>query len=501
MFAVVFTVLLLTLAALGVATIRLQQRHFEKARYTAAERIGKVIRNSASFHMLRNDRVALQHIIETIGSDPSIVSLRITAPDRRIAFSTQPYEVGRASPAEPAGVHEVPGVSQRVLGVATPIANAPSCATAACHAHPATQQLLGTLELDLSMADADADVRRTTVQLIAYSAVTIIITLAAIAAVVWRIVHKPVQRLRVATERLARGELGMQLDISTHDELGALGQSFNDMSRQLRDAREEVTAWTNTLEGRVEQATAELRAAQDQMIQAEKLASLGKLAAVVAHEINNPLSGVLTYAKLLRKWVERGDTAAHDADMRDSLQLIESETRRCGDIVRNLLTFARVAPMNVTSVDVNALVRQCIKLVEHKLQLGNTTEELELADDLPPVSGDAGHVEQLILALVMNAIEAMPREGNLRITTRRDGTDVAITIADDGVGIPPALLPRLFDPFVTTKDDGKGTGLGLAICRSIVDRHRGKIEVQSEVGRGTAFTVRLPAAAVVEAVA
>jgi two-component system NtrC family sensor kinase len=478
LFAVVFTVLLLTLAALGIATVRLQRRAFERARYASAERISEVIRNSTSYYMLRNDRVALQHIIETIGSDPSIVNLRITDPSGRMAFS--------AKGSAPSG---------RTLGIRTAIPNSPTCASAACHAHPASQQILGKLDLHLSLAAADAEVHRTTVQFIAYSAVTIVITLLAIALVVWRIVHRPVHCLRLATERLAQGELDMDLPIGSRDELGGLARSFNKM-------REEVVAWTNTLEKRVEEATAELRAAQDGMIQAEKLASLGKLAAVVAHEINNPLSGVLTYAKLLRKWIERGDGALHEAEMRDALQLIESETRRCGEIVRNLLTFARVTPMNVTEVDVNSVIKQCIKLVEHKLQLGNINPDLQLAEDLPAVRGDTGQVEQLLLALIMNAIEAMPHEGNLRIVTSApDEGNVVITVEDDGIGIPPALLPRLFDPFVTTKEDGKGTGLGLAICRSIIDRHRGKIEVKSEVRRGTAFTIRLPAAAVVEAVA
>jgi two-component system NtrC family sensor kinase len=477
LFAVVLTVLLLTLAALGVATIRLQRKAFERARYASAERLSDIILRSTSYYMLRNDRVALEHIIATIGRDPGIANLRIIDPHGRVAFS--------AKRPVPAG---------RTLGIRTSIPNSPTCATAACHAHPASQQTLGRLDLDLSLAAADAEVHRTTVQFISYSGATILITLAAIAVVVWRIVHKPVQRLRAATERLAQGELDIELPVGSGDEIGRLARSFSTM-------RDEITAWTNTLEKRVEQATAELRAAQDQMIQAEKLASLGKLAAVVAHEINNPLSGVLTYAKLLRKWIERGDGAQHDADMRDALQLIESETRRCGEIVRNLLTFARVTPMNVTDVDVDAVIRQCIKLVEHKLQLGNITADLRLAENLPAVRGDVGQVEQLLLALIMNAIEAMPREGNLRIVTTAEEGSVVIIVEDDGVGIPPELLPRLFDPFVTTKEDGKGTGLGLAISRSIIDRHRGKIEVKSEVGRGTAFIIRLPAAAVVEAVA
>jgi two-component system NtrC family sensor kinase len=313
--------------------------------------------------------------------------------------------------------------------------------------------------------------------------------------VLWRLVGAPVHVLRHGTERLRQGELGVQIPVESDDELGALAESFNSMSRQLEEARNEITAWTRTLEERVQQKTVELRVAQRQMIEAEKLTSLGKLAAVVAHEINNPLSAILTDAKLMRKWIERGDSLeAHATDMRESLQLIESESRRTGELVRNLLTFARVAPMNITDVDLNHIVRQCMKLVAHKMALGSIESVLELPDDLPTVRGDANQLEQLVLALTMNAIDAMPREGQLRIAARAasDRSHVVITISDNGVGIPKSLLPRLFNPFVTTKEEGKGVGLGLAISRSIIDRHQGKIEVQSEEGKGTTFTITLP---------
>ena len=285
----------------------------------------------------------------------------------------------------------------------------------------------------------------------------------------------------------------MQIPVNSADELGALAASFNVMSKQILDAREEITAWAHTLEERVEHKTLELRRAHDQMLHAEKLTSLGKLAAVVAHEINNPLSGILTYAKLLSRWIDRGEIEDRAQEMRESLQLIESESRRCGDIVRYLLTFARVAPLNIAPVDVSVVVRQTVKLVEHKMKLGNITPLLELADNLPPVRGDAAQLEQLILALVINAIEAMPHEGTLHLKTSSDGASVVVVVEDDGVGIPPDFVPHLFEPFQTTKEEGKGVGLGLAISRTIVERHHGSINVVSEVGRGTTFTMSFPA--------
>lgn len=478
LFALVLLVLLLSFGVLGFLNVRLHRRHLEAARLTAAMRMADVVRRSTSHYMLRNDRAALRHIVDTIGQQPGITRVRIIDSRGHVAFS--------------AGTAPPPG--SRELATSTPISNSATCATAACHAHPASQKTLGILELNLSLAEADADIRSSSWQFAAQSAAAILLTLFATGIFVWRFVHRPVRLLRDGTERLGRGELGVQIPVQSHDELGALARSFNTMSRQLHDAREEITAWTHTLEDRVRLKTAELQRAQEQMIQAEKLTSLGKLAAVVAHEINNPLSGILTYAKLLRKWIERGDDLRmRSADMRDSLQLIESESRRCGDIVRNLLTFARVQPLNISDVDLNRIVTQCVKLVEHKLDLGNIVPHLELGERLPRIRGDGGQIEQLLLAMIMNAIEAMPREGNLHIVTSAPNEDsVVIRVEDDGVGIPPDILPRLFEPFTTTKEEGKGVGLGLAISHAIVDRHGGQIDVKSEVGRGTAFTITLP---------
>lgn len=499
LFTLLFAVLLVTLGLLGWANIRLHRRHLEDSRLNAAQRLNEVIRRSTSYYMLRNDRPALQHIVETVGGQPTILSVRVYNSHGGIAFSTDRSEIGRdvghaGLPAEGARIFH--DGSQRIMAISTPIRNAPGC-NGDCHAHPPDQTVLGMLGTNVSLAAADADVHASTWQFIFYSAAAILFTLLITAVFVWHFVHKPVRRLRDGTEKIGRGELGVQILVRSSDELGALASSFNQMSSQISDAQEEITAWARTLEDRVERKTAELSRAHDQMIQAEKLTSLGKLAAVVAHEINNPLSGILTYAKLLRKWIDRGENLEERApEMRESLVLIERESRRCGDIVRNLLTFARAAPLNVSDFDVNVLVLQCMKLVEHKLDLGNITPGLDLAVDLPAVRGDAGQIEQLILALVMNGIEAMPREGNLRVTTRStpDRNSVIVTVEDDGTGIAPDLLPRLFEPFVTTKDEGKGVGLGLAISRSIVDRHNGKIDVASEVGAGTSFIVTLPAA-------
>jgi two-component system NtrC family sensor kinase len=272
------------------------------------------------------------------------------------------------------------------------------------------------------------------------------------------------------------------------------------MSLQLRAANEEIVLWAKTLEDRVEQKTKELNRAHDHVMHVEKMASIGKMAAVLAHEINNPLSGILTYAKLLHKWMDREALPPDEAgrsrrhEICDSLDLIASESRRCGDLVKNLLTFSRTTPMNLQPTNLNQVVDRSLRLVQHQLDLAGIQVQPQLDPDLPPVLCDAAQIEQVLLALVMNALDALPQGGNLWVTSSfgREPDQVRVVVRDDGSGIPADILPRIFEPFLTTKESGRGVGLGLAISHSILERHNGNIEVQSEVGRGTTFTVTLP---------
>jgi len=277
--------------------------------------------------------------------------------------------------------------------------------------------------------------------------------------------------------------------------VGDLAQYFNGMSLQLRAANEEIVTWAKTLEDRVVQKTKELQRAHEHMLHVEKMASMGKMAAVVAHEVNNPLSGILTYAKLLRKWVGTGQ-AEHEKreEAMQCLDLIAAESRRCGELVKNLLTLSRTSPMNLQSTNLQEVIDRCLLLVRHQLEHVGIELQLKLAEDLPRVSCDPAQIEQVLLALIMNAIDAMPRGGNLWLETQlsHDGTGIEIRVRDDGAGIAPDVLPQIFEPFMTTKENGRGVGLGLAISRGIVERHNGRIEVESELGRGTAFTITLP---------
>jgi len=512
-------------ALLGYLNVRLHRRHLEQITLQSAERVSDVIQHSTTDYMLRNDRDGLYRSLRTMAAEPGMMKIRIFDKEGRITYTTDPAEIDHVVDKKAEACYACHAQSQpltklnrpdrfriyrngsgtRVLGIITPIENQPACSNAACHAHPAEQQILGVLDTDLSLQKADLQLAESSRRMIAYTACALLLIAPLSWFFVWRVVGIPVKALKRGTESLAAGDLGYQINVQSKDEIGELASSFNSMSRRLESEHEQNLAWTRVLEERVEQKTRELKRAHEHALHTEKMASIGKMAAVLAHEINNPLSGILTYAKLLRKWIDREEsdrqkTTGGEAGVRryheicDSLDLIASESRRCGDLVKNLLTFSRTTPINLLATNLNQVLERALRLVQHQLDLASVQVQLQLDPDLPQVVCDAAQIEQVLLALIVNAADALPQGGNLWLTTsfRRENNQVRVVVRDDGAGIPPEILPRIFEPFLTTKETGRGVGLGLAISHSILERHNGNIEAQSEPGRGTTFTVTLP---------
>ena len=500
---------------LGYLNIRLHRQHLEAATLASAERVSDVIKRSTSYYMLRNNREGLYHSIATTADEPGMVRVRIFDREGNISYSSDPSEVGHAVDKSAEACYGCHAQSQslehlnrpdrfriyrdtsgqRILGVITPIENQPSCSNAVCHAHPASQKILGVLDTNLSLAKTDAQLAQSSWRMLAYTMFALLDISLLTWLFVWRLVGQPLKHLKDGTSELAGGNLGYQLEVDSTDEAGQLASSFNRMSLQLRAANEEIVAWAKTLEDRVEQKTRELKRAHEHVLHVEKMATIGKMAAVVAHEINNPLSGILTYAKLLKKWIQRGEAeTSKKNDAEQCLDLIADESRRCGDLVKNLLTFSHTSPMNVQTTDLNAVVDRSVRLVAHQLELNGVELHLDLPSNLPAIQCDPGQIEQVLLALIMNAIDAMPRGGNLWVSTRMgdESDELAIEVRDDGSGIPPEILPNIFEPFLTTKETGKSVGLGLAVSQNIIEGHRGRVDVHSEVGKGTTFTVTLP---------
>jgi two-component system NtrC family sensor kinase len=297
-------------------------------------------------------------------------------------------------------------------------------------------------------------------------------------------VTRPLRRMVDTADKIAGGDLGRRLEIPQRDEIGNLASAFNRMTANLVQANENLVQWGQTLGHRVEERTRELREAQDALVRSEKLASLGKMAAGVAHEINNPMTSILLNVHLLL------ESSPPQGEPFESLSLMAEEASRCALIVKGLLEFARQTPAQTAETDINALIERSVQLLEKQAALKNVSIVRSLEESLPPVILDPNKIRQVFSNLILNAVDAMPGGGRLTITSRLadGGRRVDVLFADTGVGIPAENMPRLFDPFFTTK--AMGTGLGLSVSYGIMQQIGGTIEVRSEPGRGSVFEVR-----------
>jgi signal transduction histidine kinase len=293
----------------------------------------------------------------------------------------------------------------------------------------------------------------------------------------------PIRRLLAATRRIAAGDLSGTVDIPGSKEVAELGDAFNTMVVALREKREEVEANVASLN----RANREIMEARNEAIRSEKMASVGLLAAGMAHEIGTPLAAIMGYSGIL------AEELAGDPEKSDYLRRITEESKRIDRIVRGLLDYARPKGARREEIEVLPLLEKVVELLaaQGALKLLEVTIEAEPA--LPRLHADPYQLEQLLINLIMNAKDAMPKGGRLQLKGVRTGAGVAIEVADTGAGMPPEHLPLVFDPFFTTKEPGKGTGLGLAIAARIAESCGGTLTVQSELGEGSRFRLTLPA--------
>ncbi len=516
LFLLVFLTILIVFSLHAILSSVYQRSMLERHVRADAQRVGQLIGQSLYTSMLRNERERTSATIALIADEPSVEAIRIYDKGGTIRFSSMAPDVGTVVDQESqacnmchAGVDPLPSVPPednarvlemnggRVMEFTHPIRNSESCWNAACHAHRAEQSVLGVLEVQLSMADVERAIAASRRNTILLAAAIVFLSGLVMLALVYRAVHVPTRKLLHGTETLARGDLDVTIDLQRSNELGELAASFNQMARSLKQADEERRAWSDTLEKRVQQKTTELEEMHKRIIQVEKSASLGKMAATVAHELNNPLSGIVTLAKLVSKKL---DTRLPDGDDKarviENLELIREESLRCGNIVRDLLTYAREGPARMESAHLHELIERALKLLSHHTALGGvrTVTTLRLADDT--IVCDRDQIVQALVALLMNAVDAMPDGGELTVETWAAPSDLArrvcFSVRDTGVGIPEEDRPHIFDPFYSTKNEAKGVGLGLAVVYGIVQRHSGDISVSSIVGRQTTFTIELP---------
>jgi two-component system NtrC family sensor kinase len=523
--------MVLIFSVLGYETVRLHREDLEEATYSAGHRISDTIRRSTRFSMLNNSREQVHQILQEIGAQQGIKKIRIFNKLGDVRFSTEEGETALRvdmRSEECIGCHGSAGLlepladpgrnhlgrsnrtriyadanGERVLGVISPISNEPSCSSAACHAHSPEAKMLGMVDVTMSLARVDAVTAESGRQMTIYFIAAIAAISLLVVSLVLVMVHRPGRQLLTGMRRVASGDLDYKIDISSRDELGELASSFNSMTDRLKKANAEISDWARTLELRVEEKTGELKQAHAHIVRVEKMASIGKLAAIVAHEINNPLAGILVYAKLLLKRAGK-NPASDDEETKKHLEMIASESARCGEIVKNLLQFSRQTKTNPEPSQLNDIIAQSVRLVQHKIDLMGVKTELRLDPDLRLIVCDAQQIRQAIIALLINACEAMKQdEGILRIESKSLPASrmAEITISDNGIGMDEETKKLIFEPFFTTKEHGRGVGLGLAVVYGIVNGHAGEIMVESEPGRGTSFTIRLHEQCAVGAVA
>ena len=606
---------LVTSLVIGVMAVLVMRSHTDQLIFEltqSANQVSETIKSSTHYDMLENRRDDLHRQIRNIGDlkQQGIQKVRLFNKEGRIMFSSDHGEIGTAldkrgeacymchaegQPLEKLDIQKRSRIfkapdGSRILGIISPIPNESTCWTADCHAHSQQQKILGVLDVNLSMVQADKQIASSREVLLGLAALAILLS----SLIIWylnrRLVLRPVAALLDGTRRVAAGDLNTTITVDGHHELGDLAKAFNAMTHRIAETQRQLT-------------------------QADKLASVGRLAAGVAHEINNPLTGVLTYASLLAKRYE------DDAQTREDLDVIVRETKRCRGIIRELLDFARPTPPSRKPTDINEVVRRSLAVVMNQLSVNHVNLALDLAADLPEAFAEGNQIQQVVVNLLLNAADAIgPDGGQIQIVTGtvklmpkgnavirratcpkghdlmdpavpigglasvrvlvgvgglqlvlnldpvygrfhdvgREGitagtqahfncpvcqrslhdperlcevcgapmltvlagaddpvyqctrqgchssawpardkagakTMVELKVEDSGSGITAEDLPHIFEPFFSNKGN-RGTGLGLAVTWGIIEGHDGTIDVQSQVGRGTHFTVRLPLA-------
>lgn len=491
LFLVLLVMIILLFGIYSTLHSKFQNKINEDTIGLAAYRVSDMAKKSLYRLMLLNERDELYQTILLLGSEPGMERIRIFNKKGEIKFSTEEFETGKIVDMKAEACYVCHTANQpivslpiqkkrriyqsnegrRIMGLINPIRNSKECSESECHAHNPEQTILGVLDVQMSMGELDQAVLRTRITVFTLSIGLTIFSMILFALIVYLIIYRPIHTLQSGMVKLASGELNYRIDIDRKDELGMLAVSFNNMAEKLKGA-------------------------YDRMLEVEKMTSLGKMAATVAHELNNPLSGIVTYVKLLTKRILKEPSEKKDRDkIQKELELVLSESLRCGNIVRNLLEFARGSTANFQQFKLKDIIERAMQIVGHHIELANIEAAISINIQPDKVVCDPDQLIQAFVALFVNAVEVMPNGGRLELNAHNIPNDrdrLIIEISDTGPGIPADLKKRIFEPFFSTKKEKTGVGLGLAVVYGIIQRHNGKIWLDSQEGKGTTFYIELP---------
>ena len=501
----ILSITLVILVAVGIIAFlvaNLQKKHLIDEVIKGAGRVSETVKRSTRYDMLKYEPEDVHEIINTIGEQQGIEKIRIFNKIGVIIYSNDKEEMhtlldkeqeecyachAEEKPLERLTTTERTRIYRsskgyRVLGMINPIYNERDCYTANCHAHPETQKILGVLDINMSLAQVDKTISRNRSIMLIFTFAVLIPVVLVSGVFVQRFVNRPVKELLIGTQKIADGNLRYAIPVYSSDEIGMLARSFNEMTDKLKTAHQEIEDRACVLQQKVD----ELKKTQQQLIRSAKLASLGKLAAGVAHEINNPLAIILNYCYLLLRRL--GEQEAYGKN----LKMMISEVTRCSRIVKSLLDFAREAPPEMHKVDLNRLIEHSLTLMKDQSAFFNIKVIKNFDNNCPHINADADQLEQVFMNIILNAAEAMPEGGSLTIRTAKKDGYVEVRFADTGYGIRQKDISKIFDPFYSTKEVGKGIGLGLSVSYGIIERHNGSIEVTSSLRKGTIFILKFP---------
>lgn len=483
--------------------------------------VGSLVEGALYHSMLENDAGALQNTLDVIHTLPGIEDVNMYNASDSLIYSSFTSDSGGTINPDCRSCHSnlstmfprkeksykiitaesqckmskaVSG--QRQLLIRSPILNSKSCYESSCHAHKATEEVLGSLVIKVPLKEFDAAVEKSSVEFYLLAILTTILLSSFLILFTRREILNPLNRLIKASTAVANGDKSTRLEIRPNqpDDMRMVSVAFNDMLDNLQTATTELENWSQQLEYKVQKKSEELGAAQSELIHIERLASLGKLSSSVAHEINNPLSGILVYTKLVHKMLCNPELTNDKKEiMLNHLKMIEAETKRCGDIVKGLLDFSKKDQEDFEPKHLHEILDETYTLLSHPVKIANIsfTKDLKAKDDL--VYCSPNQIKQACVAMLVNSTEAVTENGEIIIkTSNPDPESIKLEIIDNGIGISAEDISHIFEPFFSTKQQARGIGLGLPIVHGIIQAHKGKIQVKSEQGQGTTISITLP---------
>ncbi|MBU0729963.1 MAG: HAMP domain-containing protein [Proteobacteria bacterium] len=488
--------------------IKEEEKHLMEDAQAYVKSSSEMVSMSLSRDMLLGSVEALQKAIEVISSSEIIDNVRIIRPDGKIAYSSLENEIGftlekisstcrQCHPESdevrlPVSGHKQWVVHQedgsRLLTYVEPIANDTACYTASCHFHDEQDKVLGLMMTDFSLQSYDDRIKKQTIKTSVYIFLFIALIAGLISLILWKIILKPVGALSKGMKSVSEGDLSHRVELSSKDEIGRLALAFNDMSHELSVARKKMEQWTQRLEEEVEKKTSEIRKTQDKLVQAEKMAALGRLTADIAHQIRNPLSALGGFGRRLLKLASSEKQEAY-------AEIVVSEAERLERILRDVLVFSWEPKMTFERHSLDSVVNDAVNLFREMLEELNIAVDYKNNTDLT-VMIDAEQVRQAVINLISNAMDAMPDGGTLSIEVTSEEIHhvvcLAVHVSDSGPGVNTEFLGLIFEPFYTTKKAGQGTGLGLSISKKIVEEHGGSIRAGNRKEGGMEVSLYFP---------